>query len=166
MTRKNTSGVRTKTTSKSTPRRSSSKKPSSGTGFRLNLPQKMLIAGIITIFVTAVFVLSLLAPDQGELTAWLSGLLGRLFGWGALFVPVMTGALGLYLVFWGMDQRPSLPFYRIAGVLRLQTLDHHQFLETARAVHLGQEQLRHAADGQPAQQSVGSEAAKRRCRGW
>ncbi|MBK8988105.1 MAG: DNA translocase FtsK 4TM domain-containing protein [Chloroflexi bacterium] len=88
-----------------------SKKPA----FNLNLPQKAILTGIVVVFITAVLVLSLLSPNQGQLTAALSGLLGRAFGWGGALVPLITGALGMYLVLWGMEQPPRIATYRVAG---------------------------------------------------
>ena len=61
-------------------------------------------------------VLSLLSPDQGQLTTWLYDLLWQVFGWGSYFVPVITGGIGLYLVLLGMDQPPQLPIYRLLGI--------------------------------------------------
>ena len=83
--------------------------------FTLNLPQKALISGIVVVFITAVLVLSLLSPNQGQLTAALSGLMWRAFGWGGVLVPLMSGALGVYLVLWGMEQPPRVPAYRVVG---------------------------------------------------
>lgn len=87
--------------------------------FRLNLQQKALIAGIATVFVTLLIILSLLSPNQGELTGALSGLMWRVFGWGGAIVPVMIGGVGLYLVLWGMEQAPRLPGYRLLGLVIL-----------------------------------------------
>jgi len=75
-----------------------------------------LIVGIVFIFATAILILSLLAPTQGQLTTWLSGLMWQAFGWGSYFVPVVTGGIGLYLVLLGMDQPPKLPIYRLLGI--------------------------------------------------
>ena len=101
-------------------RRSSSSKRSrsrarSNANISLNLQQKALIGGIGIVFVTAVLVLSLLSPNQGQLTSALSGLMWRTFGWGGILVPMITGAIGLYWVLWGMEQQPALPFYRLLG---------------------------------------------------
>jgi DNA segregation ATPase FtsK/SpoIIIE, S-DNA-T family len=81
----------------------------------LNQQQKILIAGIGVVFITAVLSLSLISPDQGQLTTALSELLWRGFGWGAVFIPLATGAGGLYLVLLGMEQSPDLPVYRLSG---------------------------------------------------
>ncbi len=86
---------------------------------RLNLQQKVLIMGVATVFVALLIVLSLLSPNQGELTSALSGLMWRTFGWGGVFVPLVAGAVGLYLVLWGMEQAPHLPTRRLVGALLL-----------------------------------------------
>jgi DNA segregation ATPase FtsK/SpoIIIE, S-DNA-T family len=83
--------------------------------FTLNLPQKALIGGIFVVFVTAVLILSLLSPSQGQLTTALSGLMWRTFGWGGVLVPLISGALGVYLVLWGMEQPPQIPANRAVG---------------------------------------------------
>ena len=112
--------TRKSTSKKSTPRRSTPRKTTrskkTGPKFSIDLPQKMIIVGIGIIFITAVLVLSLLSPNQGQLTNALAGLIGRTFGWGSAFVPLITGTIGLYLVLWGMDQAPKLPTYRLVGV--------------------------------------------------
>lgn len=83
--------------------------------FSLNLPQKAIISGIVIIFITAVLVLSLLSPNQGQLTSALAGLMWQAFGWGGFLVPIITGIGGIYLVLWGMEQPPSVPVYRVLG---------------------------------------------------
>ncbi len=83
--------------------------------FSLNLPQKAIISGIVIIFITAVLILSLLSPNQGQLTGSLASLMWRGFGWTGVIVPVITGVLGVYLVLWGMEQPPSVPLYRVLG---------------------------------------------------
>ena len=129
MAKKNTS------TRKPTSRKTEAKTPSTrgGTGKRaprkrtptprkktsqpisFNVAQKALMVGILIIFVTVILVLSLLSPNQGQLTSALAGLMRRSFGWGSVVLPLITGGVGLYLVLWGMDQPPELPTYRITG---------------------------------------------------
>lgn len=139
-TNKRTTNARTKTTrggttskrktttsrskSKSTPakRRSSTKrKPITKTmrDFRLEHAQKVLIVGIGVVFLAFILLLSLFSPNQGELTEELSLMLMILFGRGGMIVPLIIGAIGFYLVLWGMEQPPNLPIYRIAGFFLL-----------------------------------------------
>ncbi|MFW5943425.1 MAG: DNA translocase FtsK 4TM domain-containing protein [Chloroflexota bacterium] len=87
--------------------------------FTLNQEQKVLVVGIVLIFLTAILVLSLLSPNQGQLTSALAGVLWQLFGWGGAVVPFFLGALGFYLVLWGMEQAPQLPLLRLAGLALL-----------------------------------------------
>ena len=49
---------------------------------RLNDGQRSLLAGIIILFLTAVLTLSLLSPNQGQFTEWLSRLAALAFGIG------------------------------------------------------------------------------------
>ncbi|MCK5922397.1 MAG: DNA translocase FtsK 4TM domain-containing protein, partial [Methylococcales bacterium] len=90
------------------------RKPKSN--FSLDWPQKALIIGIATIFATAVLVLSLLSPNQGQLTSGLATIMWQLFGWGGFVAPLVSGTIGLYLVLWGMDQAPTLPTFRLIGL--------------------------------------------------
>jgi S-DNA-T family DNA segregation ATPase FtsK/SpoIIIE len=77
------------------------------------------MVGIALIFLTAIIVLSLLSPNQGTLTTFLSNGMWRLFGWGGAVIPIALGLVGFYLVLWGMDQPPQLPHFRLLGILFL-----------------------------------------------
>ncbi|VAW31599.1 hypothetical protein MNBD_CHLOROFLEXI01-2733, partial [hydrothermal vent metagenome] len=94
---------------KPTPRKKTRKSVS------FNVAQKALMVGILVIFVTVILVLSLLSPNQGQLTSALAGLMRRTFGWGSVILPLITGGIGLYLVLWGMEQPPEVPTYRLTG---------------------------------------------------
>jgi len=124
MTRKRTTTSR-KTTKKRPTRRTSptrrSSSPSKKPRFTLslNLQQKAIIFGIFFIFLTAIIILSLLSPSQGELTTFLSDGMWRLFGWGGVIIPIALGLSGFYLVLWGMDQSPGLPSLRLLGFILL-----------------------------------------------
>jgi S-DNA-T family DNA segregation ATPase FtsK/SpoIIIE len=100
--------------SKSATTRKSAPK-SSGSSFSLNGSQKALLAGMAILFASAVLFLSLLSPDQGSFTVWLSDWMARLFGIGRYAIPVITGLVGLYLVMRGMEQTPQVPVYRVLG---------------------------------------------------
>jgi S-DNA-T family DNA segregation ATPase FtsK/SpoIIIE len=103
-------------TGKRTPRKTTTSRPKTRQPISLNVAQKALMVGIGIIFITVILVLSLLSPNQGELTTALSNLMRRTFGWGSVVLPLITGGIGLYLVLWGMEQPPTLPAYRITGV--------------------------------------------------
>ncbi len=124
MTRKRTTTSR-KTTSKRPTRRKSPARRSSSSSKKprftlsLNLQQKAIIFGIFFIFLTAIIVLSLLSPSQGELTTLLSDGMWRLFGWGGAIIPIALGLSGFYLVLWGMEQAPGLPSLRLLGFILL-----------------------------------------------
>ena len=98
-------------TSRSSGRKTAVRRPD----FTLNVQQKALIFGIGIILLTFVLVLSLLSPNQGQLTAGLSTLMWRLFGWGGFVMPIITAITGLYLVLWGMEQPPNPPGHRVFG---------------------------------------------------
>ncbi len=106
---------RRKTSSRSKSKSKTSKEPL----IQLNHPQRILLAGIGLIFITAVIVLSLMMPDQGQFTRWLADAIWQLFGWGGIMVPVVTGSIGAYLVLMGMEQHPQLPIFRLIGAAAL-----------------------------------------------
>ena len=119
MARKSTGSDSKRTT------RNSGKKSSTSRGRRspnnksansgLNTSQKALVIGVSIIFVAAILLLSLFAPNQGQLTSWLSRMMGQAMGWGAYLIPLIAAAIGLYLVLWGMEQPPRVPVYRLLG---------------------------------------------------
>jgi S-DNA-T family DNA segregation ATPase FtsK/SpoIIIE len=119
--------------SSSTKSRSTAKKPS-GSSSRsrkkspapqkkepagLSRAQKMLITGIVLLFITAVVALSVLAPTQGQFTTFISQTLARGFGLARYVVPLATGLAGVYFVLRGMDQQPRVPIYRLLGLILL-----------------------------------------------
>ena len=83
---------------------------------RLNDGQRSLLIGIIILFLTAVLTLSLLSPNQGQFTQWLSGVAALAFGIGRVAIPILTGGIGLYLVLRGMEQEPELPVFQLLGL--------------------------------------------------
>ncbi|MCP5101163.1 MAG: hypothetical protein GY943_36920, partial [Chloroflexi bacterium] len=111
---------RSTTRKKPASKRSSTRsKKRSSRDITLNLQQKSLIGGIAIVFTAALLVLSLISPTQGQFTSAMSNLLWRGFGWGGYLIPIITGAGGLYLVFWGMDQPLELPAFRLIGATLL-----------------------------------------------
>ncbi len=118
-TRGGTSSRRT-TRKKKTNRRSSSsstrrKSQSQRRGTQITTQQKAIWGGVFLVFVTGLIMLSLLSPNQGAFTQALSGAMRQLFGWGSVIIPLFVGGIGLFFIFWGMGQPPSLSQSRLAG---------------------------------------------------
>ena len=82
----------------------------------LDAPKRAIIVGIGLIFFAGILVLSLLSPNQGQLTSALASLLWQAFGWGGVVTPILMGAAGFFLVLWGMEQAPALPRWRLLGL--------------------------------------------------
>ena len=82
---------------------------------RLNDGQRTLLLGVLILFLTAVLTLSLISPNQGQFTRWLSHLAALAVGVGRFALPIISGAIGGYLVLRGMEQEPDVPFPRIVG---------------------------------------------------
>ncbi|MEW5989354.1 MAG: hypothetical protein AB1791_22225, partial [Chloroflexota bacterium] len=85
--------------------------------FTINWQRQALLAGLTSIFLAAVLVLSLLSPNQGRVTTSLAQLLWRGFGWGGVLAPLIMVAVGFYLVLWGMEHPPHLPVSRLLGAV-------------------------------------------------
>ena len=83
---------------------------------RLDEGQRSLLTGIVVLFLTAVLTLSLLSPNQGQFTVWLSQIAGLVVGVGRYAIPLISGAVGGYLVLRGMEQEPPVPGVRLAGL--------------------------------------------------
>ncbi len=83
---------------------------------RLDDGQRSLLVGIVVLFLTAVLTLSLLSPNQGQFTQWLSRLAGLALGLGRYALPLISGAIGGYLVLRGMEQEPEAPTARLVGL--------------------------------------------------
>jgi S-DNA-T family DNA segregation ATPase FtsK/SpoIIIE len=120
MTRKRSSRRKSTTRRRRTStRRKSSRRSLPRLNLSLDLQQKAIIVGISLIFLTAIIVLSLLSPNQGQLTTVLSRAIWQLFGWGTLVIPIAFAVGGFYLVLWGMEQPPQLPTFRVIGLVFL-----------------------------------------------
>ncbi|MEZ4541625.1 MAG: DNA translocase FtsK 4TM domain-containing protein [Chloroflexota bacterium] len=114
-TSKPKSGSRSKTAAKKPAARRSSPAKSKPSPPRLNDGQRSLLVGIIILFLTAVLTLSLLSPNQGQFTEWLSRLAALAFGIGRITLPLVTGGIGIFLVLRGMEQEPEVPYLRLLG---------------------------------------------------
>lgn len=118
-TRKRTASRRTSSSRRKSTRSRTSRSKRPRFNVSLDGKQKSIIIGIALIFLTAIILLSLLSPNQGTLTSFLSNGMWQLFGWGGVIIPIALGLAGFYLVLWGMDQPPKLPHLRLLGVLFL-----------------------------------------------
>ncbi|HSG15782.1 MAG TPA: DNA translocase FtsK 4TM domain-containing protein [Anaerolineae bacterium] len=117
--RKNTTGSKSSSRRSTSTRRNRSRSNRSRLDLSLDGRQKAIIVGIFLIFLTAILALSLLSPNQGQLTTFLADGLWQLFGWGGVLIPIALGVTGFYLVLWGMNQPPNLPQLQLAGLLLL-----------------------------------------------
>jgi S-DNA-T family DNA segregation ATPase FtsK/SpoIIIE len=87
--------------------------------FKLDVQQKALIIGLVLLFSNLLVLLSFITPNRGEIPTLVTGLMGSAFGWGGVIAPLGLGAIGFYLILWGMDQEPQLPIYRTLGLVLL-----------------------------------------------
>jgi len=82
---------------------------------RLTLDQKLDVVGLLLVGVAGVTVLSFLSPSQGDLTgAWLQ-FLRLTFGFGVFIVPIILGAIGLWLLLRSFDRTPSPEVVQVIG---------------------------------------------------
>ena len=107
--------------SRSSRRRRSSRR----TGIQLRLPeinltldQWLAILGGVLLAIAALTALSFLSTNHGSITGrWLEAL-RQAFGWGAYLVPLLAGALGLWLVLRYFEyELPHVSPLQIGGVL-------------------------------------------------
>src|SRR5262245_21682069 len=74
------------------------------------------VVGVILVFLSAITLLSLLTSSNGVLThTWLSWL-EMLFGRGLWGFPLVTGALGMWMIIRAIENLPDLPWQRPAGM--------------------------------------------------
>jgi S-DNA-T family DNA segregation ATPase FtsK/SpoIIIE len=118
-TRSKTTSSRKKPARRKTTRRKTTARRGPRFNFSMNMQQKALIFGIFLIFLTAIIILSLLSPNQGRLTAFLSEKMWQGFGLGGWIFPIALIVAGFYLVLWGMDQPIKVPKLRLFGLIVL-----------------------------------------------
>jgi len=73
------------------------------------------VGGAILVLVSVFTLLSLLTSSRGQVTDGWVGFLRSLFGVGVWGIPLVTGALGLWLVIRAIDRMPNMPWQRPAG---------------------------------------------------
>ncbi len=85
---------------------------------QLTLDQQLDILGYALLAVAAFTLLSFLSASHGLIPDWWLGLLRRTFGWGAYLVPLLVGAVGLWLVLRRFgDRLPRVTLSQVVGVL-------------------------------------------------
>jgi S-DNA-T family DNA segregation ATPase FtsK/SpoIIIE len=84
----------------------------------LTLDQQLDILGYALLAIAAFTILSFLSANHGIIPGWWLGLLRSAFGWGAYFVPLFVGAVGLWLILRDFgDRLPHVTPAQIGGVL-------------------------------------------------
>jgi len=87
---------------------------------RLSRDAQLDILGYSLVIVAALTVLALFSVQRGALLGLWVQLLGRTFGWGVYFVPILMGAVGLYLILRRFGDRVPRPEpEQVAGTLML-----------------------------------------------
>jgi len=84
----------------------------------LTLDQQLDILGYVLLAVAAFTILSFLSANHGIIPGWWLGVLRRGFGWGAYFVPLFVGMVGLWLVLRDFgDRLPRVTPLQVVGAL-------------------------------------------------
>ena len=98
-------------------RRGASKAPRLG-GRGLTLDNKLDILGVLLLLGSLALFLSSLSSMRGEVTQLINTLLGNLFGWGAIAVPLALFAIGIWLIVrhFGADA-PVIDPLRLTGIV-------------------------------------------------
>ena len=87
---------------------------------RLSRDAQLDILGYSLVIVAGLTVLALFSVQRGALLGFWVQLLGRTFGWGVYFVPILMGAVGLYLILRRFGDRVPRPEpEQVAGTLVL-----------------------------------------------
>jgi len=84
----------------------------------LDPDQWLDVLGYVLLTAAGLTLLSFPSANHGAIPGWWLGLLRRAFGWGAYLMPLLVGALGLWLVLHRFaDKLPRVSPLQIAGVL-------------------------------------------------
>src|SRR5215207_5924759 len=81
----------------------------------LTISARPEVLGLVLILLSVFTLLSLLTTTPGAITGEWIALLQRMFGIGKWGVPLVTGALGLWVVIRAVDRMPDLPWQTPAG---------------------------------------------------
>ncbi len=110
-----------KTAKKPSKKVSSRQKPSSGNSGSMQDVSRAVfraeVGGVLLVLLALFTLLSLLTASRGQLTGSWVDLLRGFFGVGVWLVPVVMGAMGLWLVVRAVERMPNLPWQRPAGLL-------------------------------------------------
>ncbi len=110
---------RSSKSSSSRSRRSSSRSRSSKPKINLSALLRVEILGIVLLALAILTFLSLISPNQGEVTSRWLALLRQGFGWGAYVMPVILGAVGLGMLMAGFGRLPPVQWEKAFGLVLL-----------------------------------------------
>ncbi|KXK13370.1 MAG: DNA translocase FtsK [Chloroflexi bacterium OLB15] len=78
------------------------------------------IIGIVVVMLGGAMLLASLSPSPGSLIDTINGFVSRVFGWGAIFVPIAMIPTGIWMVTLRVGQEtPSIDITRIVGLILL-----------------------------------------------
>ncbi len=81
----------------------------------LSIAARPEILGLLLVLISVFTLLSLVTGSRGQLTEYWISSLARLVGMGVWGLPLVTGALGLWVVIRAIERMPDLPWQRPAG---------------------------------------------------
>ncbi len=88
-------------------------------GYQVSPERKMDIIGVFLLLAGLLAALSLFAGKDNPITAWVSGVLRWMTGWGVWIIPLAIMIPGIYLILRRVESLPRLPFEQIAGLVLL-----------------------------------------------
>ena len=98
--------------------RSRRRKPRPSLWQRLSPDQKLDLLGWFLVALSTLTILSMISAEQGVLTQWWITLLSQAFGWGRYVVPLLIGAIGLWLILRHFGEKlPRPDASQITGVI-------------------------------------------------
>lgn len=106
----------------------------------MSLDTKLDILGVVLVFGALMLFFSALSSDQGALTGQINSTFSKLFGWGAIAVPLSMFAVGIWLIIRHFGENaPTIELQRIVGIgmLFVGLLILFQYLETFNPVYDG-----------------------------
>jgi DNA segregation ATPase FtsK/SpoIIIE, S-DNA-T family len=105
-----------KSAAKATSKTRASKVPQAA-GEGMSLDTKLDILGVGLVFGAMLLLLSALSPQPGALTGQINAAISRVLGWGAIAVPLIMLAIGVWLILRHFgDEAPQIDPMRLIGV--------------------------------------------------